>query len=113
MNWTHVSYAQQLRFACGAVEDAGRIAGELGARRILLITTARGRQSVGGRRLVQSLGAALASVFDSARAHVPEKQRHAGSSPDLRWPVESAIPRLPVEHEPRQWCEPSSGLSSR
>jgi maleylacetate reductase len=72
MNWTHVSYAQQLRFGCGAVENAGRTVEELGVRRVLLVTSGRGRQSAGGRRLAQSLGAVLVAVFDGARAHVPE-----------------------------------------
>ncbi len=72
MNWTHVSYAQQLKFGCGAVGEAGGIVEQLGARRVLLITTLRGRESPGGRQLAQSLGAALVSVFDGARAHVPE-----------------------------------------
>jgi maleylacetate reductase len=72
VNWTHVSYAQQLRFGCRAVEDAGRMIDQLGARRAMLITTPRGHDSGAGRRLTQSLGAALVSVFDGARAHVPE-----------------------------------------
>jgi maleylacetate reductase len=72
VNWTHFSYAQQLRFGCRAVDDAGRIIAELGARRVMLITSARGRDSGAGRRLAQSLGAALVTVFDGARAHVPE-----------------------------------------
>ncbi len=70
--WTHLSYAQRLRFGCGALEDAGREARELGAARMLLITTPRGRDSAAGRRLAQSLGATLVAVFDGARPHVPE-----------------------------------------
>jgi maleylacetate reductase len=72
MDWTHVSYAQHLRFGCRAVEDAGRMIEELGARRVMLISSPRGRDSGAGRSLAHSLGAALVSVFDGARAHVPE-----------------------------------------
>jgi maleylacetate reductase len=72
MNWLHVSYAQQLRFGCGVIEEAGRTIGALGARRVLMICSARGRESAAGRRLAQALGPALVSIFDGARAHVPE-----------------------------------------
>lgn len=72
MSWTHVSYAQLLRFGCGAINDAGRTARELGAARMLLVTTLRGRESASGRRLAQSLGATLVSVFDGVRPHVPQ-----------------------------------------
>lgn len=70
--WTHLSYAQRLRFGCGAIDDAGQEAQELGASRMLLIVTPRGRDSAAGRRLAQSLGGRLVSVFDGARPHVPE-----------------------------------------
>ncbi len=72
ISWTHLSYAQRLRFGCGAIADAGREAGELGAQRMLLITTQRGRDSAAGRRLRECLGATLVSVFDGARPHVPD-----------------------------------------
>ncbi|HTX23633.1 MAG TPA: iron-containing alcohol dehydrogenase [Steroidobacteraceae bacterium] len=72
MNWTHVSYAQELRFGSRAIEDAGRALEALGARRVLLITTSRGRESASGQRLARSLGGALVAVFDGARPHVPQ-----------------------------------------
>jgi maleylacetate reductase len=72
MDWLHVSYAQQLRFGCKAIEDAGRALAELNARRVLLICSSRGRESPGGRRLAQAVGSMLVSVFDGARPHVPE-----------------------------------------
>ncbi len=72
IRWTHVSYAQRLRFGCGAIDDAGREARDFGARRMMFITSRRGREAAVGRRLVQSLGATLASVFDGARPHVPD-----------------------------------------
>lgn len=72
MDWLHVSYAQQLRFGCKVIEDVSRVLGDLGARRVLLVCSSRGRESPGGRRLAHALGAALATVFDGARPHVPE-----------------------------------------
>ncbi len=72
MKWLHVSYAQRLRFGCKVIEEADRALGELGARRVLLICSARGRESAGGRRLAHALGPGLAAVFDGARPHVPE-----------------------------------------
>lgn len=74
-----MSYAQRLHFGCGAIDDAGREARELGAGRMLLVTSARGRESAAGRRLVQSLGAMLVAVFDGARPHVPESAVRAAS----------------------------------
>ncbi len=71
-----MSYAQRLRFGCGALDDAGREAQEIGAARMLLITTPRGRESAAGRRLAHSLGGMLVSVFDGARPHVPESAVH-------------------------------------
>lgn len=72
MDWLHVSYAQQLRFGCKVIEDVGLVLRDLGARRVLLICSSRGRESAGGRRLAQALGSTLVSTYDGARPHVPE-----------------------------------------
>jgi maleylacetate reductase len=78
MKWTHIGYAQQIRFGAGSLREAPRLLGELRAERVLLVTTRRGSQSAAYRELAQSLGSRLVSVFDGALPHVPQTvARHA------------------------------------
>lgn len=72
MSWTHIGYAQEIRFGTGCIADTPRLTDELHARRVLLVTTQRGRESTAGRKLAQALGDRLVATFDGARPHVPE-----------------------------------------
>jgi len=76
VNFTHVSYAQQIRFGCGVITEAGQLAQELGVERVMLVTTARGRASAAVQRLAASLGERLVASFEGVRAHVPESTVH-------------------------------------
>ncbi len=69
--WTHTGFAQQIRFGRGVAGEVGRAVKDLGGRRVLLVTTSGRRRSAAGERVVRSLGAALAEVYDGVRSHVP------------------------------------------
>ena len=70
-SWTHIGYAQEIRFGRGRVAEAPQLLDALRAERVLLVTTRRGSLSAAGRKLAGSLGGRLAAVFDDARPHVP------------------------------------------
>lgn len=69
--WDHTGYAQRLVFGSGAVARLPELVTAVGARRVLLVTTAGRLGSEDGRRLVALLGRALASTFAEVRSHVP------------------------------------------
>ena len=77
MRFTHVGYAQQLRFGVGCCTESAEFLRALHATRVMLVTTARRRASDNGRRVADSLGAALVAVFDGVRSHVPESSVQA------------------------------------
>jgi len=70
-SWTHVGYAQEIRFGAGRIKEAPLLVEALRAKRVLVVTTQRGSRSTAGRQLVEALGACLTGVFDDARPHVP------------------------------------------
>lgn len=67
----HTGFAQRLVFGPQAVDEAASVVKEVGARRVLVVTTAGRARSDAGQRLVQRLGRAVAGVFDDISAHVP------------------------------------------
>jgi len=71
-SWTHIGYAQEIRFGPGRVAEAPRLLEALRAERVLLVTTHRGARSAAGRKLIDALAGRLAAVFDEARSHVPQ-----------------------------------------
>jgi alcohol dehydrogenase class IV len=77
MRFTHVGYAQQLRFGAGCCTESEGFVRQLRATRVMLVTTARRRASPTGLRVADSLGAALVTVFDGVRSHVPESSVRA------------------------------------
>lgn len=72
MRWTHVGYAQMLRFGAGCSREAGDSLRQLHAQRVMLVSTRPRLASSAGQRIAASLGATLATVFDGVRSHVPE-----------------------------------------
>jgi alcohol dehydrogenase class IV len=70
-SWVHVGYPQKIVFGTDSVDQVGAVVKEVGARRVLLVTTERGRSSEAGERVVRGLGRSLAAVFDGVRSHVP------------------------------------------
>lgn len=71
MNWVHTGYAQQIRFGPGVIGEVGKVARDLGMRRVLLVTTAGRLASPAGERVRRALGSLLVAVYDGVRSHVP------------------------------------------
>ncbi|HEY2590587.1 MAG TPA: iron-containing alcohol dehydrogenase family protein [Steroidobacteraceae bacterium] len=71
-SWTHIGYAQEIRFGPGRVAEAPQLVEALRAERVLLVTTQRGSLSAAGKKLAAALSGRLAAVFDEARPHVPQ-----------------------------------------
>ncbi|MEZ5141384.1 MAG: iron-containing alcohol dehydrogenase [Acidimicrobiales bacterium] len=69
--WTHTGYAQTLAFGVGAVRRLPELLRSVGARRVLLVTTAGRAASGDGERLARDIGPALASTFAEVSSHVP------------------------------------------
>lgn len=69
--WTHTGYAQRIHFGVDAIESLPSVLREVGARRVLLVTTAGRLASEDGARVVRLLGRSVAAVFDAVRSHVP------------------------------------------
>jgi maleylacetate reductase len=69
--WVHTGYAQRIIFGLDAIEGVDEVVKEAGGRKVMLVTTARGRVSPAGERLVSALGRRLVEVFDGVRSHVP------------------------------------------
>lgn len=69
--WSHTSSAQRIHFGAGSFTSLPAILREVGARRILLVTSERRLASDDGQRLVAMLGRSLSSTFDGVRPHVP------------------------------------------
>jgi maleylacetate reductase len=69
--WSHTGYAQRIHFGAGIVDSVPQVLREVGARRVLLVST-RGRlASDDGARIVRLLGRTLAATYDGTRSHVP------------------------------------------
>ncbi len=70
-SWTHTAYPQRIVFGDGAVGELSGLVRDLGARRVLLITTEGRLASPEGRRVVGVLGRVLVSTFAGVRSHLP------------------------------------------
>ncbi|MCX7621913.1 MAG: iron-containing alcohol dehydrogenase [Acidimicrobiales bacterium] len=70
-SWRHTSYAQQLVFGVGAIDQVPDLFRLVGAKRVLLVTTAGRLDSDDGQRLVKILGRALVSTYAGVSSHVP------------------------------------------
>jgi len=69
--WTHTGHAQQLVFGAGTLRGLPELLRAVGARRVLLVTTAGRAASEDGRRVTRALGPLLASTFAEVESHVP------------------------------------------
>jgi maleylacetate reductase len=69
--WTHTGYAQQIVFGAGALDRLPDLLKAVGARKVLLVTTAGRLGSDDGSRVVRAIGRALASTFAEVASHVP------------------------------------------
>lgn len=70
-SWTHTALAQQVVLGDGALRGLGGALRTIGARRVLLVTTAGRSASAEGERVRAALGRSLASTFDGVASHVP------------------------------------------
>ena len=91
LEWTHTSAAQQIRFGWGRVADVGKLVHEIGARRVLLVTTAGRLDSDDGHRIVKALGRALVSTYAGARSHVPTRVVEEAMRQSRRDGVDSVV----------------------
>lgn len=69
--WVHTGFTQRVHFGRGAVGLAPSVLREVGARRVMLVTTEGRAASEEGEALISSLGRALVGVFDQVSSHVP------------------------------------------
>lgn len=69
--WTHVGYAQRLVFGAGVSASAAEVVKEVGARRVMLVTSEGRLASEAGQALAERLGRALVTTFAGVRSHVP------------------------------------------
>lgn len=70
-SWVHTGYAQRLHFGTDAVDALPEIVKDIGARRVMLVTTAGRLESDAGERIAGLLGRSLVATFDGVRSHVP------------------------------------------
>lgn len=76
----HTGFAQRLVFGPQTVDELPTVVKDVGARRVLVVTTANRAASDAGQRLVQRLGKAVRCVFDGATTHVPTSAVEAAVS---------------------------------
>lgn len=69
--WTHTSLAQQVVFGDGSVSRLPELVRMIGARKVLLVTTAGRLSSPDGQQIERMLGRTLASTFAEVTSHVP------------------------------------------
>jgi maleylacetate reductase len=70
-SWTHSAPAQRVVFGDGALGELPGLLRDLGARRVMLVTTPGRLASPDGGRVVAALGRALSSTFGGVRSHLP------------------------------------------
>ncbi len=70
-SWTHTAAAQRIHFGAGRLDVLPQVLREVGARRVLLVTTEHRLASDDGQRVLRLLGRAHSATFDGTRSHVP------------------------------------------
>ncbi len=71
--WTHTALAQRVVFGVGAVAELTGVVKTLGARRVLLVTTAGRAASDDGASVATAIGRTLAATFAEVESHVPAR----------------------------------------
>jgi maleylacetate reductase len=69
--WTHTGFAQQIVFGAGSLRRLPEVLRSIGARRVLLVTTAGRLASDEGEQVRRALGDSLVSTFAEVESHVP------------------------------------------
>lgn len=75
--WRHTSVAQQIWFGAGALPRLVDAIKVIGARRVMLVTTAGRLASEDGERVTTLIGRSLASTFAGVSSHVPTESVQA------------------------------------
>ena len=70
-SWVHTGFAQRVHFGAGTLDTLPAILRDLGARRVMLVSTEGRLASPDGERLVSRLDRVLLSTFAGVRSHVP------------------------------------------
>lgn len=70
-SWIHTGFAQRVMFGDGALSKVAEVVKEVGARRVLLVTTEGRLASESGEELVRRLGRTLVSTYGSVTPHNP------------------------------------------
>jgi maleylacetate reductase len=76
--WVHTGYAQQIRFGVGALGQLPEVLRDVGARRVMLVTTAGRLASPDGEALQRAIGRLLCSTFAEVTSHLPAPVVQAG-----------------------------------
>jgi maleylacetate reductase len=71
VSFTHTGFAQRIHFGPGSIDRVGEVVKEVGARRVMVVTTKGRRSSEAGERVLGKLGRSAVVVFDGAEPHVP------------------------------------------
>jgi maleylacetate reductase len=71
VSFTHTGFAQRIHFGPGTIDRAADVVKEVGARRVMVVTTKGRRSSEAGERLLAKLGRVAVAVFDGVESHVP------------------------------------------
>jgi maleylacetate reductase len=71
--WTHTGYSQRLLFGMGVAETVAEVVRDVGARRVMLVTSEGRLSSEAGEALAGRLGRALVTTFAGVRSHVPTR----------------------------------------
>ncbi len=71
LTWTHTALTQQIVFGLDAVDRLGAQMKAIGARRVLLVTSADRAASDEGARVARALGRSLASTFAQVEPYGP------------------------------------------
>ena len=56
VSFTHTGFAQRIHFGPGAIDRVGEVVKEVGARRVMVVTTKGRRSSEAGERVIGRLG---------------------------------------------------------
>lgn len=89
--WTHTGYAQQLVFGVGSTSRLPELLRAVGARRVMLVTTAGRAASTNGERLIGTLGRTLVSTFAEVASHVPAEIVQAALRQARRDGIDSVV----------------------
>jgi maleylacetate reductase len=73
VEFVHTSYAQRIRFGPGAIDEVATIVKDIGARRVMLVTSEGRLASEAGERVSGTLGRLAVSVFSGVEPHVPTR----------------------------------------